>query len=57
MKSTYKRKRIIAGALMSAGVAIAGMGLSTGVAELKYRRVDQTPGVQGIRRCPPETFG
>ena len=33
MKSLYKRKRIIAGALMSAGVAIAGMGLSTGVAE------------------------
>ena len=33
MKSTYKRTRIIAGALMSAGVALAGMGLSTGVAE------------------------
>jgi hypothetical protein len=33
MNTTHKRKRIIAGALMSAGVAIAGMALSAGIAE------------------------
>jgi hypothetical protein len=32
MKTTHNRKRMIVGALMSAGVAIAGMGLSAGTA-------------------------
>jgi hypothetical protein len=31
--TTHNRKRIIAGALMSASLAITGLGLSTGVAE------------------------
>ncbi len=33
MKTTHSRKRILAGALISAGLAVAGMGLSTGTAQ------------------------
>ena len=57
MKTTHNRKRIIAGALMSAGLAVAGMGLSTGTAEAKPLRADRIPGAQGIRRWRPETSG
>lgn len=32
MTTTHNRKRMIAGALLSAGVAMAGLGLSTGTA-------------------------
>ncbi|MCT7660009.1 hypothetical protein [Mycobacterium deserti] len=44
--STHNRKRIIAGALMSASLAIAGLGLSTGVAEA------QTPPGGPYTWCP-----
>ena len=39
-------KRIIAGALLSGGVAVAGMGLSAGIADLdpQGRRSGQSPG-------------
>jgi hypothetical protein len=57
MKTTHHRKRVIAGALLSAGVAIAGMGLSAGTAERKPRRGDRTPGALAIRRWKPETSG
>jgi hypothetical protein len=47
MKSNHKRSRILAGALLSAGVAIAGMGLTGATAQAQPGNA--WPG------CPPES--
>jgi hypothetical protein len=67
-----KRMKTIAGALLSAGVALAGVGLADGTAHAcpavrcrsapgpdvrRTTRQARATGAPGIRRCRQETFG